>query len=95
MNPISTIAVAEKRLLAIQSVRANERRGAHPSDPDRQARILAGIEEVDAAMKPIRSLRGQYLWEDTLLDEPDYERLCSVSKQLQYERRQLKKMLRR
>ena len=63
------------------------------SDRTRQASIEKLIAQIDEAMKPIRSGIGSLLW------HVEYRRheadLREVSKSLQYERKQLKKMRRR
>jgi hypothetical protein len=60
--------------------------------PQRVKRLEAAIDAINLAMKPIRSLIGKTTWEP--LPTAIEDDLRSVSRQLQYERRQLKKMQR-
>jgi hypothetical protein len=70
-----------------ENLRWRTRRG----DPERTRTLEAELRAVDAAMKPIRAHIGRAVWEPLpdALEEP----LREASRRLQYERRQLKKML--
>lgn len=59
-------------------------------DPTRERAIEGALELIDEAMKPLRSMIGKLLW-DPQPEEQD-QALRAVSKRLQYERKQLKKM---
>ena len=61
-----------------------------PGSRRREKQIADALEEIRRAMAPIRSLIGKAAWEE-IPQEPD---LRAVSRRLQYERRQLKKMRR-
>lgn len=63
-----------------------------PEDEARQSHIDALLDQIDDAMKPLRSHIGRLVWEP----RPDAEdrALREASALLQYERRQLKKMRR-
>lgn len=77
--------VAKARL-----TREDIRRTQKPGDPDREVRLDKILAEIDDAMKPVRSAIGAIAW-----GKADFEdQLRSVSQDLQYERRQLKKMRR-
>jgi len=72
-------------------VRQDTRRAEKPGDSVREKRLDATLDEIDAAMKPVRSAIGRIAW-----GAGEYEaELRDVSRRLQYERRQLKKMQRK
>lgn len=76
---------AEARLL-----REDLRWTVKPGDPDRGARIDSMIEEIRLAMVPIRSWIGKAGYGQVGHED----KLAEVSQELQYERKQLKKMRR-
>lgn len=69
------------------------RRRYKPDDTRRVDKVTAMIELIDRAMKPIRSHMGRLTWEAYPSDVE--QALTETSGKLQYNRRQLKKMLRR
>lgn len=73
-----------------REVRNQHRRRTRPGDGQRQRDISYALMSIDGAMLPIRRLIGKLPHEDTT--EGRMSRLLDVSRQLQYERRQLKKM---
>ena len=77
--------VAKARL-----TREDIRRTQKPGDPDREERLDSILDEIDAAMKPVRSAIGAIAWGRSEFED----QLRAVSQDLQYERRQLKKMKR-
>lgn len=71
-------------------VRQDTRRAEKPGDPAREKRISDTLDQIDQAMRPIRSAIGKIAWGTAEYEEE----LRDVSARLQYERRQLKKMQR-
>ena len=73
--------------------RAELRWRQSPGSTERQGRIHSLLTQINAAMQPIRSAIGTLAWggQEAARYEDD---LRDVSQQLQYERKQLKKMLR-
>ena len=83
----------EATATAARMAREDLRWTAEPGSDEREAQIAAMIDDIGDAMHEIRSLIGRLTW-DPIPDE--YEKpLRSASRQLQYERKQLKKMRRR
>jgi hypothetical protein len=77
-----------------RAFRGRERKAAPPGDTAREKRIRAFIEKLNGHTSRLRSIRGQCAWNTALLSEYDFDRMVEASKALQYERTQLKKMLR-
>lgn len=92
--PADILKEAEKTFVAASKVRVSERRGAPPGEKFRNARIKKAIHEINTTMMAVRSLVHRLQWNDELLPEEDQARLRELSRRLQYERRQLKKMSR-
>lgn len=63
-----------------------------PTDAGRQKAIADAIEDINDAMADIRSARAWVVWHP--VPEADEDALRAVSRDLQYERKQLKKMQR-
>lgn len=78
-----------------QAVREETRWSAPKSDLFRAQALAVEIERLGAVMQPIRREIGRIAWSEDSFP-PDMEaNLRAVSQQIQYERKQLKKMLRR
>lgn len=87
----TTIATGRAVAFKAEKWRAQVRHKVKPS-PHRTAKIDDLIEEIDKAMKPIRSAIGSLLWHAEY--RPHEQELRDVSQRLQYQRKQLKKMRR-
>lgn len=85
------VQAAQGVALEAASLRRTLRRRFNRDDPRRIERLTAMLELIDKAMKPIRSHSGRLAWE-AFPDDLD-QTLPEASSVLQYERRQLKKML--
>ena len=87
------ISAAENTLTDAKNRREAERRGAPPGEKQRNERITRTIHKINVAMIDVRALIGRAQWYEVMSDDAEH-RLRTVSEDLQYERRQLKKMLR-
>lgn len=76
------------------SLRTALRRNTVPGSKKREDKIRVELERLSKAMAPVRSLIGQLPYRDDI-NATRAEQLRAASAQLQYERRQLKKMRRR
>lgn len=87
-------AIGTGRLAAEHAgtVRASLRRRTEVADEERQAELEATLAELREVMRPLRRALGKLIWEPIPLDLED--ELREVSAAIQYERRQLSKMLR-
>lgn len=86
------IAEAQRVAEDAQALREDLRWSVKPGTTDRQRAIGHQLDAIDRAMKPIRSRIGGLIAHP--LPAADERRLRQVSKGLQYERKQLKKMRR-
>jgi hypothetical protein len=86
----SAIDLAQRTVEFANRERTSMRKTIKPG-PEREKRIEKAIEEINRAMKPLRSLIGISTWEPLPDDLEDQIRSASTG--LQYERKQLKKML--
>lgn len=75
-----------------RGVRKAHRRTTKPGSGKRQKDIAYAITKINHAMRELRQLIGKLPWE--VHSPAKAERVRTVSRELQYERRQLKKMRR-
>lgn len=85
------VAEAKQQIASAQKLRRRLRRRSKRGDPTRNRRIHEQLALLGDAMKPIRSATGKLQW--VFVDEAAAEELYTVSRRLQYERRQLRRML--
>lgn len=90
----SRIAAAAEFADTATAFRAAERKAAPPGDRAREKRIRSFIKKLNGHSSRLRSIRGAHSWNTALLTPEDFDRMVDTSKRLQYERTQLKKMLR-
>lgn len=86
------VAAGEAAAEDVRLTRERLRRTEKPGTPDREEALEQALGEIDTAMRPIRSLLGKVVWEP--VPEEQEDALRAASKQLGYERKQLKKMRR-
>lgn len=88
----SAVAAGEGVAESARETRQALRWKVAPTEPGRQEDIAGALADIDSAMCAVRSLRARILWHP--VPEAQSEALAAVSADLQYERRQLKKMRR-
>lgn len=88
----SDLDLADQALAGIRLNRRYWRRRSNPAAGDRRASLQESLEQIDSAMKPLRSHIGRLAWEP--VPEKLERRLRKTSQELQYERKQIKKMMR-
>lgn len=79
-------------LAAARDTRERLRRDTTPGDPERESELSATLHRIDRAMGPIRSHIGRLV--NVVIPRKQEVTLRQLSHDLQYERRQLRKMLR-
>jgi DNA repair exonuclease SbcCD ATPase subunit len=87
------ITYAEKTAANARSVREEMRWRQTPGSAERQASLRDHLHRITMAMAPLRSAIGKLVFGDEEATEAEHE-LRAASKRLQYERKQLNKMLR-
>lgn len=91
-NSIADARAAVKAAAAAEDLRKELRWTADPADPERQRRIEDAILALDVAMRPVRAALGSLAWHPA---PPKVESsLRAASAEVQYQRKQLKKMRR-
>lgn len=88
----SSIEVGSDVAAAAELVRQDLRWNVKPGTPEREDTINHHLELIRLAMVPIRAWIGRAVWGQ--VKAADEAALREVSDQLQYQRKQLKKMLR-
>jgi hypothetical protein len=94
-DPEQALAFAAEA--AAEAERAEELReelrwSVKPGDPEREERLAAQLSALDEVMRPVRSVLGRLAWSP--LPEKADRALRSASAEVQYQRKQLKKMRR-
>lgn len=89
-NPSEVIEAAEKVGSEATTLRRQLRKAGGPS-PQRDAKILPMLDDIDSVMRPLRSFIGHFQYES--FGTRTERRATDASSGLQYERKQLKKML--
>lgn len=84
------VATGEEVAEHARETREDLRWKSKRTDHDRQVRIDAAMEEIRYSMAPIRAEIGRLVWEP--IPNEQERALRAVSRTLQYERKQLKKM---
>lgn len=92
LTPLQAAANAARTAEYANTLRAELRGRTTPTDPERVEQIDAMLEQLRLAMIPVRSLIGKQVWEP--IPSHEEKALRDASAACQYERRQLKKMLR-
>jgi hypothetical protein len=86
------IQAAHDVATAATVLRQDLRWNVKPGDPAREKQISEMLERVRVAMIPIRSAMGRTFWGQ--LTAKETEKVRAASAELQYQRKQLKKMRR-
>ena len=89
------IQSGDEAVEAARATREDTRWSVGKADTSRAILLGQEIEALAAVMAPIRSKIAQIAWRKDALDPDLEDTLRSTSKRLQYERKQLKKMMRR
>lgn len=93
-EPAAVLDAAAQTVQSLNALRSELRRQSQPGDPDREARLGAGLVQQMIAMSAIRGLMARVQWETAKLTAAQTKQLSAVAKQLALERRQIKKMMR-